>query len=41
MQTEDRVVGELRALYVLPEFWGKGIGRKLFGAAEKELHSAG
>ena len=41
MQTEDRVVGELRALYVLPEFWGKGIGRKLFGAAEKELQSAG
>ena len=39
--TENRTLGELRLLYVLPEFWDKGIGRKLFGAAEEELRSVG
>lgn len=39
--TENRTLGELRVLYVLPEFWDKGLGRKLFGAAEEELRSVG
>ena len=34
-------VGECRSIYVLPEFWGKGVGRELFQAASLEFKNNG
>ena len=34
-------MGELRSIYVIPEFWGKGISRELFQAAVSELEKNG
>jgi GNAT superfamily N-acetyltransferase len=33
--------GEIGALYLLPEFWGKGFGRKMMDFAVDELKNAG
>lgn len=33
--------GELRAIYLLPEYWRKGSGTALFRAAEEELRRRG
>ena len=33
--------GELNALYLLPEWQGQGIGRRLFDACAHDLHAAG
>jgi GNAT superfamily N-acetyltransferase len=32
---------EVEALYVLPEFWGRGIGKRLSDSARQLLRSAG
>jgi len=34
-------VGELRAIYVLPDFWMKGFGQILFSSAAKKLEELG
>ena len=34
-------MGELRAIYVLADFWGKGVGQKLFKAALSEFAKRG
>jgi len=34
-------MGELRSIYVIPEFWGKGVSRELFQAAVSELEKSG
>jgi len=34
-------VGEIRAIYLLPEAWGKGLGKRLMSAALARLTSAG
>ena len=34
-------VGEVRALYVDPELWGRGFGRDLLAAATDELRASG
>ena len=34
-------IGELRAIYVLPEVWGSGIAAKLFSAAAERLKARG
>ncbi len=36
-----KTLGEIYALYVLPQFWGTGRGRALLGEALRRLHSAG
>lgn len=33
--------GELRAIYVLPDFWMKGFGKILFSSAAKKLEESG
>ena len=33
--------GELRSIYVLPDFWGKGVGADLFRAVSQEFDNAG
>lgn len=33
--------GELFAVYLLPEWWGRGVGARLLGAAEGDLRAAG
>lgn len=33
--------GELRAIYLLPEYWGRGYGRLLFSEAVRELRNMG
>lgn len=33
--------GEIISIYLLPDYWGKGYGRKLFSAAVKGLESMG
>jgi len=33
--------GELFAIYVLPEYWGTGVGRELIKAGEEELRRLG
>jgi len=35
------VVGELAAIYALPEVWGSGVGRRLMAAAVNMLRDAG
>jgi ribosomal protein S18 acetylase RimI-like enzyme len=32
---------EVQALYILPEFWGKGIGKRLSDSARRSLRNAG
>ena len=39
--TDPRLVGEVQALYLLPEFWGQGAGRLLMDAAVHRLVRAG
>jgi len=34
------LVGELYAIYVLPDFWGRGCGHALWKRIEKEIASA-
>ena len=34
-------VGEIWAVYVAPEWWGKGVGRALYTEAERHLRSKG
>jgi ribosomal protein S18 acetylase RimI-like enzyme len=38
---KDAIWAEIEALYVLPEFWSKGIGQRLTHAARELLRSAG
>lgn len=38
---KDATWAEIEALYVLPEFWSKGIGQRLTHAARELLRSAG
>ncbi len=38
---EYRSIGELRAIYVLPEYWRQGVGRELFTSAMTALRSMG
>ncbi len=38
---DDGRSGEVRAIYLLPDHWGRGLGRPLMGAALRELASAG
>jgi ribosomal protein S18 acetylase RimI-like enzyme len=37
----DDALGEIYSIYVLPEFWLRGVGRMLFSAAECSLRSRG
>lgn len=37
----DVLVGELAALYLSPDFWGRGVGRALLRASERGLEGAG
>jgi GNAT superfamily N-acetyltransferase len=39
--TDPEQIGELIGLYLLPEAWGKGLGRKLMVAAVEHLTAAG
>ena len=34
------MVGELAAIYALPDVWGSGVGRRLMAAAVNVLHDA-
>jgi GNAT superfamily N-acetyltransferase len=34
-------VGEIAAIYLLPEVWGKGLGRRLMGSALEDLAAVG
>ncbi len=36
-----RATGELYAIYVEPDDWGTGVGRRLLGRSVDELHAAG
>jgi len=38
---DPEVIGEVQAIYLLPTAWGKGIGRRLMGAALGRLAGAG
>ena len=38
---DPSVVGELAAIYALPEVWGSGVGRRLLAAAVNVLRDAG
>jgi GNAT superfamily N-acetyltransferase len=38
---DPAVVGELAAIYALPEVWGSGVGRRLMAAAANVLRDAG
>ncbi|HEY6055903.1 MAG TPA: GNAT family N-acetyltransferase [Gaiellaceae bacterium] len=38
---DEQGVGELYAIYVLPERWGSGLARELLAAAEAELRGLG
>ena len=38
---KDGQWGEVEALYVLPSFWGRGVGKRLSDAARQLLHDAG
>lgn len=33
--------GEIVSIYLLPEYWGKGCGKRLFNAAVEQLESMG
>ena len=35
--TNDDNSGEIRAIYILPEYWSQGLGKKLFLAAIEKL----
>lgn len=37
----DSTRGEIRSLYVLPDFWRKGVGKELFCAAKEQLRRNG
>ncbi|MFI1994749.1 GNAT family N-acetyltransferase [Actinoplanes sp. NPDC020271] len=39
--TDPRLVGEIKAIYVLPEYWGHGAGRLLMKAGLQRLQEAG
>ncbi|PZG07280.1 GNAT family N-acetyltransferase [Micromonospora craterilacus] len=39
--TDPRLVGEVQALYLLPELWGQGAGRLLMDAGMRRLAKAG
>jgi GNAT superfamily N-acetyltransferase len=38
---DDSQIGEVRAIYLVPEVWGKGFGRQLMAAALERLAQAG
>lgn len=38
---DPECVGEIHALYLLPESWGEGLGRQLLAAAVERLAAAG
>ena len=40
-QAEDKNPGELRSIYVLPEYWGSGAGAMLLQGAQDVLRDAG
>ncbi len=40
-EREDDSIGELYAIYVLPETWGRGVGRTLMSEAVYRLRHAG
>lgn len=37
----DKNFGELRSIYVLPQYWGSGAGRELFDAVSAEIKTKG
>jgi GNAT superfamily N-acetyltransferase len=41
VDTDPRLVGEVQAVYVLPEYWGEGAGRLLMEAALRRLRESG
>jgi ribosomal protein S18 acetylase RimI-like enzyme len=41
VDTDSKLTGEVQALYVLPEYWGEGVGQLLMAAGLRRLAESG